>query len=263
MTTIPTPMRGLRAQHELIGELQQSVRLSPAALATRPSPAAPRRPRVQGVRPTGLPTVPVRRDATPRLHSLDEVLERRESVRFYREQWVDAEAVAQIVRAGHLADASTWPGEAEAGLGIELLVAARRMTGSSPAILRLEGDEFVPLAELDEESADDLVLQIEYAWSPVILIAIAPLADALERWGDHGERFVNTRAAAAVTAALHEAAGLGLAGSPFAGFLTSGLRRLLDVDGYANAQLFAASLGHPAVEGDIVTTTTTTGRTAS
>lgn len=77
------------------------------------------------MRPTSLPTVPVSRDASPRLHSLDAVLEHRESVRFYREQWVDAEAVAQIVRAGHLADASTWPGEAEAGLGIELLVAAR------------------------------------------------------------------------------------------------------------------------------------------
>lgn len=236
---------GLRTQHELISELQHSVRLSPKELAVRPLPIGVRRPPVHGISPVPLPAVPVPVGGAHPVNSLDEVLEHRESVRFYGAESVDAAVVARIVRAGHRADAATWPSEVGAGLGIELLVAARRMTGSAPAILRLDGDAFVPLAELDEETAEDLVLQIEYAWSPVILIAIAPLADALDRWGDHGERLVNTRAAAAITAALHEASSLGLAGSPFAGLLTSGLRRLLDVDGYANAQLFAASLGHP------------------
>ncbi|PPH36789.1 hypothetical protein C5E02_00850 [Rathayibacter rathayi] len=250
----PTAAGGLRTQHELISELQHSVRLSPDQLAVRPLPIGVRRPLVQGVSPVALPAVPVPAEGAHPACGLDDVIEHRESVRFYGEQSVDAAVVARIVRAGHRADAATWPGEAGAGLGIELLVAARRMTGSAPAILRLDGDVFVPLAELDEDTAEDLVLQIEYAWSPVILIAIAPLADALDRWGDHGERLVNTRAAAAVTAALHEACSLGLVGSPFAGFLTSGLRRLLDVDGYANAQLFAASLGHPHP-------TTTTERT--
>ncbi|QWL30979.1 nitroreductase family protein [Rathayibacter toxicus] len=253
ITPSPTPMGGMFTQQELVSKLQRSVRLGRDALAPRPVAPGSRRPRPQGVRPTALPTVPVPGGNSPTVNSLDAVLEHRESVRYYRKQSVDAAVVARIVRAGHRADASAWPEEVAAGLDIELLVAARRMTGSAPAILRLDEDVFYPLAELDEETAEDLVLQIEYAWSPVTLIAIAPLADSLDRWGDHGERLMNIRASAAITAALYEAAVLGLVGSPFAGFLVSGLRRLLTVDGYANAQLFAASLGHPAVGDDVVT----------
>jgi len=239
-----TPLTALKPQHALITELQRSVRLDADQVIDGPRTITHRRPLTRGVQPVDLPTIPTGSDAEASdADDLDAVLQRRESVRFYREQSVDADLVARVVRAGTHADASAWPAEVEAGLGVELLVAARRMTDAAPAVYRLTDAGFTPLAELDD--ADDLVLQIEYAWSPVILIAVVPLADSLERWGDHGERLANIRAGAAISAALHEAAALGLVGSPFAGFLTSGLRRLLDVDGYANAQLFAASFGHP------------------
>lgn len=244
----PTPVGGLRAQHAIVGDLQRSVRLGPDQLRRRPTAGSGRRPRVSGVRPTALPRVAVPAAVPEPVLTLDEVLARRESVRFHSDVPLDPAVVARVVRAGHAADAAAWPDEVAAGLGIELLVAARRMTGAAPAVYRLAGDAFEPLADLHDEDADDLVLQLEFAASPVILVAIAPFADALERWGDHGERLANTRAAAAVSAALLEAFSLGLDGSPFAGFLTSGLRRLLDVDGYANAQMFAASLGHRAGE---------------
>ena len=245
-----TPLQRLAPQHALIAELQRSVRQGPAELADRPRAHSPR-PRSTGATPVELPFVPLTAAPSQPGDSLDDVLDRRESVRFYREEPVAAQTVAQVVRAGRHADATAWPAEAEAGLGIDLIVAARRMAGAAPAIYRLEEGGFAPLAPLDD--ADDLVLQIEYAWSPVILMAVAPLADALDRWGDHGERLVNIRSGAAIAAALHEAAALGLVGSPFAGFLTSGLRRLLDVDGYANAQLFAASFGHPVDGGEAFT----------
>lgn len=247
-TTTPfTTVTSLRPQHELVSELQRSVRLDAERITQLPHPVLERDPLTKGVGdPATLAPVHVDAALPPRQHSFDEVLEQRVSDRFYSDATVAPEALARIVRAAREFDRSTWTADTQADLGLDFLVAARSVEGAAPAIYRLVDDEFLPLASLPERGAEDLVLQIEFAYAPVILIALAPFANLLARWGDHGERLANTRAAAAISAALHEAASLGIAGSPFAGFLTSGLRRLIDADGYANAQMFAASFGHPA-----------------
>jgi hypothetical protein len=248
MTTTPfTTVTELRAQHELVTELQRAVRLDADRVTQLPHPLGERDRLTEGVLDTTT-IAPVRVEAPlpERERTFDEVLEQRVSDRFYSDETVAPEALARIVRAAREFDRSTWTEDAQADLGLDFLVAARSVDGAAPAIYRLVDDTFMPLAPLPERGAEDLVLQIEFAYAPVILIALAPFANLLARWGDHGERLANTRAAAAISAALHEAASLGIAGSPFAGFLTSGLRRLIDADGYANAQMFAASFGHPA-----------------
>lgn len=241
-----TTIDRLQSQSDIALQLQQSVRLNEAKVELLPNPIFTHRSKV-GSAPAAAPMQPVPVTPTESIHrqSLDDVLEQRESIRFYSDQQVTTDVAARIVRAAQLADQTGWPDECSAGLELDILIAARGLQGAEPAIYRLEGDHFVPLAPLPIEGAEDLVLQVEFATSPLIVIAIAPFADLLARWGDHGERLANTRAAAAIAAALFEANALGVAGSPFAGFLTSGLRRLIEVDGYANAQMFAASFGHP------------------
>jgi hypothetical protein len=248
MTTTPfTTVTELRAQHELVTDLQRAVRLDAARVTQLPHPAPERDPLTEGVTGTeSLAPVAAGTAEVARQRTFDEVLEQRVSDRFYSDESVSPAALARIVRAARDFDRSTWQDDAQADLGLDFLVAARSVDGAAPAIYRLVDDTFMPLALLPERGAEDLVLQIEFAYAPVILIALAPFANLLARWGDHGERLANTRAAAAISAALHEAASLGIAGSPFAGFLASGLRRLIDADGYANAQMFAASFGHPA-----------------
>ncbi|MGW3041161.1 nitroreductase family protein [Kitasatospora sp. NPDC001159] len=171
-------------------------------------------------------------------------LQRRRANRFFADRPVDAELLRRMIEAGQGADAALWPVE-RAARPLEFLVAARTVTGLSPAIHRYGSDGFEPLADISgAEELGSLVLQPEFALAPAILLATGSLEDALESAGSHGHRRLLERSGAACEAAWLTAVDEGLSGSIFAGFLPSALKRLVGIDGFRRTQLLALAVGH-------------------
>ncbi|MEU3568947.1 nitroreductase family protein [Kitasatospora sp. NPDC036755] len=178
--------------------------------------------------------------------SLDELLRHRSSVRTYGSRPVAVEAIAAMVHRASDFDRSAWPDHGS-GAELEFLVAARDVSGLPRGLYLFspERGDFTALADLPgSEAAGDLVLQLEFADAPAIVLVCGPLAGSLDRHGEHGHRLLLTRAGAAAHTAWLTALDLGLVGSIFAGFLSAALKPLVPVDGYRSTQLLAFSLGH-------------------
>ncbi|GII03187.1 hypothetical protein [Planobispora takensis] len=245
-------MTALRDHTTLFGDLRQESRLSAGDVLAGPRragrPVPPVGPR--GSAPAGVPEVrPVAAPPTDR--PLEEILRRRVSIRDYAERPIPVEVIAAALATAFRMDREAWPQDWEDGNGLGVLVAARRVAGLEPALYRADEDgaRLVPLAGLaDGRAAEEMVLQIEYAASPVILAITGSLSTALARHGTHGHRTLLARASGLAYAALVRSAAHGLVGSVFAGFLQSGMRPLVDLDGYRQRQLFAVSLGYPVPE---------------
>ncbi|WP_078875958.1 nitroreductase family protein [Streptomyces sp. 769] len=185
--------------------------------------------------------------APPSQVPLETLLRQRTSVRAYNAKPVPVELLSSVVQQAVAFDRSAWPDD-EAGAGLQFLVAARSVTGLPQGLYLYSADrgDFASVADLpDGEAAAELVLQLEYAHSPAIVIVCGPLAASLDRHGEHGHRLLLTRAGAATHTAWLAALDRGLVGSVFAGFLSSALKALVPVDGYRSAQLFAFSCGYP------------------
>lgn len=238
-----TKLESLSSQYDIITELQKASRLDAQDLKVLPFAGTFVPRRVSGVHgPGGMESVTVKH-RIPVQKTLSQTLETRTSERFFKDATLDPCLVAEVMRAAGAYDLNQWAGECENGLELDLLVVARRVDGLVPGFYRFVGDSFIPVEPLNEP-LDDLVLQLEFASAPVIVLALAPLADELERWSDHGERVANLRAGGAIAAGLLAGQARGLSGSPFAGFLSAPLRRLLNTDGYENAPMFAAAFGY-------------------
>ncbi|MFH8774361.1 nitroreductase family protein [Streptomyces sp. NPDC017958] len=179
---------------------------------------------------------------------LESLLRRRASTRTYAPQPISVDVLTAVVERAAAFDRTAWP-DHDGGAGLEFLVAARHVTGL-PTGMHLyspTGGDFVRLADLPAgDAAEELVLQLEFAHAPAIIIVCGPLAASLDRHGEHGHRLLLARAGAAAHTAWLTALDRGLAGSIFAGFLSSALKPLVPVDGYRSAQLLAFSCGHPA-----------------
>ncbi|EMR00415.1 nitroreductase family protein [Paeniglutamicibacter gangotriensis] len=238
-----TKLESLSTQYDIITELQKAACLDAEDLAGLPFAGAFAPRRVRGVHgPVGMEPVPVTR-RIPARKTLSQTLESRTSERFFNDTKVGPDLVAEVMRAGTAYDQTQWAGECANGLELDLLVAARQVDGMVPGFYRFADETFTPVEPLTEP-LDDLVLQLEFASAPFIVLALAPLADELQRWSDHGERVANLRTGGAIAAGLLAGQARGLSGSPFAGFLSAPLRRLLNTDGYENAPMFAAAFGY-------------------
>ncbi|GGP95454.1 nitroreductase family protein [Streptosporangium pseudovulgare] len=241
-------MTALRDHMTLFTLLREQSRLTAEDVRRGPRPG-PGRIRPAGPREAG-PDLPEVRTAPapPTARPLEEILRNRVSIRDYADEAVPAGVVAASLATAFRLDREGWPDDCAAGHRLGVLVAARGIDGLRPAVYRADEDgaRLVPLAGLaDGRAAEEMVLQIEYAASPVILAVTGSLSAALDRHGAHGHRSLMARAAGFAYAAMIQAAAYGLTGSVFAGFLQSGLRPLVDLDGYRNRQLFAVSLGYP------------------
>ncbi|MEX2982480.1 nitroreductase family protein [Streptomyces sp. C36] len=231
---------------DVLRELQSRSRLSGEdLLVPAPSSDPALRAALAPAGAHGISAVSAPPSGTP----LETVLRRRKSVRAYDGEPVPVEVLTSVVQQAAAFDRSAWP-DHEAGAGLEFLVAARSVAGLRQGLYLYSPDrgDFTPLAGLpDGEAAADLVLQLEYAHAPAIVIVCGPLAASLDRHGEHGHRLLLTRAGAAAQTAWLTALSHGLAGSIFAGFLAAALKPLVPVDGYRNVQLLAFSLGHEAL----------------
>lgn len=177
--------------------------------------------------------------------SLDEVLERRRSERFFTDEPVGLEVLTEALRSALAADDDLWPSALEWATRPQLVVAALRVVGLSPGLYRFEAptSTYVLLAEVDRDAVAQMVLQVEYADAPVIVAAVGSPADAVHSRGDHGLRLLHLRAGSVCYSTLLAASFRGLTGSVFAGFLPSGLRHHVVADGYHLSQVFAVALG--------------------
>ncbi|MBT2454182.1 nitroreductase family protein [Streptomyces sp. ISL-86] len=242
-----SPLPALLDSNEVMRQLQIRTQLDAEAL--REQPAVPRLA-LQGALRASISAQHERTSAVaapPSEQPLEAVLRGRASVRTYAPQPVPVEVLAAVVDRAAAFDRSAWP-DHEAGAGLEFLVAARDVDGLSTGIhLYVPADgEFIRLADLPlGEAAGDLVLQLEFADAPAIVMVCGPLGASLDRHGEHGHRLLLARAGAASQTAWLTALDRGLVGSIFAGFLASALKPLVPVDGYLSAQLLAFSCGYP------------------
>jgi hypothetical protein len=177
------------------------------------------------------------------------VLDRRTSVRFFGDRPLAPEGLTSVLRRILDEDADAFPGEADGGSAIELLVAPLRVEGVAPALYAVQdGGELTldHVADLPAGRYDDLVLQREFAGAAALVFVMGSLRAAEDRHGAHGHRLGLVRAGAAAHAGWLHAIEASLTGTVFAGALPTALRGLAGVDGSERTQLFALAVGHPA-----------------
>ncbi|MEU6084215.1 nitroreductase family protein [Streptomyces sp. NPDC047108] len=97
----------------------------------------------------------------------------------------------------------------------------------------------------DPPPVRDLVLQLEFAEAPVVIVVLGDLAAAVDRYGTHGHRLLLARGAAFAHAVWLAGLSEGAAGTVFAGVLSSAGRTELGIDGFRRAQLLGLALGDP------------------
>ncbi|MBV9713427.1 MAG: nitroreductase family protein [Ktedonobacteraceae bacterium] len=184
----------------------------------------------------------------PSSRLLEEVMEERTSLRFYSEEPVELAQVATILSVASAGDEQDWSQEIAAGVTLHLLVVAWKVRNLVPAVYRyVAGNhmlEYVGPAPNRQTEGADLVLQTEFADAPVIVLITGNLAGACERHGAWGHRQLLLRAGAAGHRLWLSSLGVGLVGTVFAGFLPRAAHRVIGVDGYRNAGLFAYAAGH-------------------
>jgi hypothetical protein len=185
-------------------------------------------------------------------HPLESALRARNAAREFDADALSLAEVSALLYAADDMDSRGWQDERAAGLGLEILCVAWRVTGLGTALHSYDPANGVlhRIAPVPTgAAAEDLVLQREFASAPVILTFVGPLAAGLARHGSHGHRMLLLRAGAAAHAAWIAALRLGLVGSVFAGLLPHVLRERAAVDGYLRAPLFALAVGRPPVVG--------------
>lgn len=246
MTTITMAREG-STQFDLLAQLRQGTYTARRGLAVHgPRPLHETVERVKPLVPTGTGHHYEFTAAAP-TEDLDSLLERRSSQRFFAKEALDPRILAAGVLAATRSDRACWSEDEP----LDLLVAVRSVAGMVPGLYRAEPAErpgatrFEFLQHLTGEDVAEMVLQVEFAHAPAIVMAVASLESHLQRWGDHGEPLLNRRAGQVVATSLLIAQLCGAAGQIFAGCLPSGLARHLTVDGYYRAQILAAAVGNP------------------
>ena len=178
--------------------------------------------------------------------SVGSVLAKRRSVREYSQQEIPPAYVGTALRCAHDADAIDWPDE-HSNVPLTYVVLAKGIVGIAPGVY-----EYEPRAHslifscppLPDAQTVELLVQPEYAYAPIIVWIAGDLAAACARHGALGHRQLLLRAGASGHRLWMATIALGLAGSIFAGLIPGAARRLLGMDGYERASLFAFAAGY-------------------
>ncbi|BCY08346.1 hypothetical protein [Actinoplanes sp. L3-i22] len=233
-------------RYQLLDGLLADTRLD-AAAARRPLRPAPAH--LLTVSDQG-PVIALPDPAPPRAE-LDDVLADRVAVRDYAPTPLTTAEVSAICAAADLMDVEAWPREQQAGLGLELYLAAWRVDGVDTGLYRYlpEQRALRRVADLPSGAeAAELVMQEEFAEAAALLLITGNLAGAIDRHGSHGHRLLLTRGGAAGHAAWLAALRLRLVGTVFAGLLPHVLRERAGADGYHRAPLLAFAAGRAAAD---------------
>jgi len=139
-------------------------------------------------------------------------------------------------------DAVLWK-EAARQSPLDLYMFASHVDGLEPGIYRLDGEEAVRATNAELGTAEDLVLQPEFASAAAIVFIVGSIKSVTEAQGDHGYRVLLERAGAAAETVWLESLEMGYSASIFAGILPSILRGAIGVDGFTKVQLLAVAVG--------------------
>lgn len=193
--------------------------------------------------------------ATPRIalpdmltesRPLIDILQERRAVRAYDTRPIDLRALASLLRVASDGDREDWPNE-HSDASLEFVVVAWRIENTPPAMYLYEPETqtLARLAAAPEQytEGEELVLQAEFAKAPAIVLIIGALGAALDRYGARGHQNLLFRAGSAGQRMWLASLAHGLAGTVFAGFLPRATQRLIGVDGYHRAGLFAYAMG--------------------
>ncbi|HEX3683714.1 MAG TPA: SagB family peptide dehydrogenase [Bryobacteraceae bacterium] len=179
--------------------------------------------------------------------SVGNVLGKRRSLREYADEPIGAGQLETMLYYAHSGDAAEWQEEHECGLQLTYLTLVRRVSGLKPAVYRYDPVRHALAYRrpaLSRDETIELLVQGEYADAPLLIWIAGNLAAACARHGAHGHRQLLVRAGAAGNRLWMAALGAGLKGSILAGLIPGAARKLLSLDGYKKATLFAFTAGY-------------------
>ncbi len=176
------------------------------------------------------------------------ILPKRTATRFFTSSSLQLEHLATMLYCANEGDINDWPTEKESGVDLRLIVVAWKVTDLPVGVYRYDARthslQWINPAPDQASEARELVLQVEFAYTPVIILITGNLAAASARYGAWGHRQLLLRAGAAGQRLWLSALSLGLAGTVFAGFLQKAASTYAHIDGYHSAGLLAFTAGH-------------------
>ncbi|WP_338676495.1 nitroreductase family protein [Streptomyces sp. SCSIO 30461] len=175
-----------------------------------------------------------------------QALRRRTAVRTWSPEPLDGALLARALDYACEQDTRLWQPAFPALPSPVAAVLACGVSGLPRGVHRYDtGERGLKPEPRDLPPLKDLVLQLEFAKAPAVVLVHGDLATAVERYGVSGHRQLLARGAAFAhsvwLAALHE----GAVGSVFAGVLSAAGRTHLGLDGAGRAQLLGLALGQP------------------
>lgn len=202
------------------------------------------------IRAISTPTIntPARSTVPARLPALPgdpvDALQSRTAVRRWAGEALDATLLLRALRYACEQDEQVWK-PAFPGLPAPTPALLIQHVGGLPKGYHhydAERAELVPQRFVPPPVAD-LVLQLEFAEAPVVILTLGDMAETLARYGAPGHRLMLARGAAFAHAMWLSALSQGGVGTVFAGILTSAARTELGIDGLRQAQLCGLALG--------------------
>jgi hypothetical protein len=178
--------------------------------------------------------------------SLAEVLLSRTAQRFYSDAPVPRAMVDLALESARAVERSLFGGFDASELDLDFLVVANRVDDTPREFWMVTPTGTETLGQLPSYAdLADLVLQVEYSWAPVTIMAIGHLDQALTLLGPAGHRHLLTRAGAAMHGSWLSMVAAGMVGSIYAGLVATPLRSIADVDGHSRLGLLAFAFGYP------------------
>ena len=180
--------------------------------------------------------------------SLQDAMRERTSIRFYDATPIRLDQLSTMLKLAADGDQQDWPQEESTGVDIRFVVVAWNVEDLPSAVYQYENITHTLLrthAAPDQATeAKNLVMQIEFACAPMIILITGNLAAASARYGSWGHRQLLLRAGAAGQRLWLASLGINLVGTVFAGFLPHAAHKYIGIDGYKCASLLAYSTGH-------------------
>ncbi|MFY1675719.1 MULTISPECIES: nitroreductase family protein [unclassified Streptomyces] len=173
-------------------------------------------------------------------------LRRRGAVRAWSRAPLDGALLARSLEYACEQDARLWaPSHPELPSPVASVL-ARDVADLPRGIHRYDTGERALKPEPHElPPLEDMVLQLEFAAAPAVIVVHGDLSTAVERHGVGGHRRLLARGAAFAHSVWLAALAGGAVGSVFAGVLSAAGRTHLGLDGAGRAQLLGLALGHP------------------
>jgi SagB-type dehydrogenase family enzyme len=179
--------------------------------------------------------------------SIEEVLRSRRSVRTFSETPVELRAISTALSCAVLSDSGLWP-QSYLHSALDFLVLANRVKGLAPGVYRYDSRARslrLHRSLLTDAQKLELFVQPEFSKAAAVIWITGNLEQACAARGARGHRELLLRAGAAGHRLWMAGVAQGASGTVIAGLVPGAARRILGLDGYESASLFASAWGYP------------------